>query len=473
MLVKYNSMSKTTKVPQSVLDKVNRKGKKAGYKVTGEDKKEVEKWLDTIGADEGEYAGFYKDVQYAAWGEMYVDRAQSNMRRYGLDPDSLDHRIQTMIVEHETNRGHGGNRSMLELLAKKYAPGPVVGDRQQIDQSKLTLLHVAQARQEDYATLGNAKNYLDGWNNRVANAYLALKKGGSQTAQPQTAQQNAPKQEQQSQDTNVAAPQTAATVGTRSQDPATAPAPAQQSSENTQVANSSLAQLLQANPGITTNQGLINYFYRVGGNTYTGAAQAAKSYGLNLGELTRNRRGSVSPNASASASVSSSPAAAPATQSSTAETSTTVAETAPTTREEPASPQGQAQTQEALPEGNITTNFKWSEFASRGTPVPANLRENVKRLCKNLEVLRESLGGKAIGINSGYRSESHNKSVGGATNSQHMYGTASDIRVTDYTPTQVYDKILELIKDKKMEDGGLGKYNTFTHYDVRGSRARW
>ena len=35
------------------------------------------------------------------------------------------------------------------------------------------------------------------------------------------------------------------------------------------------------------------------------------------------------------------------------------------------------------------------------------------------------------------------------------------------------DTIERLIREGKMEDGGMGRYSTFVHYDVRGSRARW
>lgn len=49
-------------------------------------------------------------------------------------------------------------------------------------------------------------------------------------------------------------------------------------------------------------------------------------------------------------------------------------------------------------------------------------------LLNKLEQLR-AYGGFTITINSGYRSASHNKKVGGATNSQHTKGTAADIVV--------------------------------------------
>ena len=54
---------------------------------------------------------------------------------------------------------------------------------------------------------------------------------------------------------------------------------------------------------------------------------------------------------------------------------------------------------------------------------------NLKNLCENwLEPLRQAQG--LIIINSGYRSESVNKAIGGVKGSNHLTGCAVDIRVT-------------------------------------------
>jgi uncharacterized protein YcbK (DUF882 family) len=54
-----------------------------------------------------------------------------------------------------------------------------------------------------------------------------------------------------------------------------------------------------------------------------------------------------------------------------------------------------------------------------------------------------------------------------------MVAKAADIKVKDLTPDQVRDTILQLIDSGKMMQGGVGRYLTFTHYDVRGRKARW
>jgi len=121
----------------------------------------------------------------------------------------------------------------------------------------------------------------------------------------------------------------------------------------------------------------------------------------------------------------------------------------------------------------VTPHFKAQEFQcpDNGVP-PEDLFDNLERLCMQLEVLREELG-KPIIVISGYRSPEFNARINGARSSQHMQATASDIKVKGVTPRKVHSTILKLIKEGRIEEGGLGLYETFVHYDVRGKRARW
>ena len=73
----------------------------------------------------------------------------------------------------------------------------------------------------------------------------------------------------------------------------------------------------------------------------------------------------------------------------------------------------------------------------------------------------------------GYRSLEYNTKIKGAKRSQHMVAKAADIIVPGMTSLEVRDIILELIREGKMEKGGVGIYPTFVHYDVRGYNARW
>jgi hypothetical protein len=139
-------------------------------------------------------------------------------------------------------------------------------------------------------------------------------------------------------------------------------------------------------------------------------------------------------------------------------------------------PAGQASGQDAgqAPGGGLSASFGWAEFACKdGTAVPEEFRGNVRRLVTQLEVLRAAMGGRAIHINSGYRSQRHNQRVGGAPNSQHLFGTAADITVEGASPRTVAAKLEQLIRSGRIAEGGIGIYSTFVHYDVRGYRARW
>ena len=86
-----------------------------------------------------------------------------------------------------------------------------------------------------------------------------------------------------------------------------------------------------------------------------------------------------------------------------------------------------------------------------------------------LEEIREACGDRPITINSGYRTESYNKKVDGAKQSQHLYAAAADIKVSGKSASEVYKLCDRLVGNR----GGVGRYSTFTHVDVRGHKARW
>jgi uncharacterized protein YcbK (DUF882 family) len=120
---------------------------------------------------------------------------------------------------------------------------------------------------------------------------------------------------------------------------------------------------------------------------------------------------------------------------------------------------------ETLPPGYVSPHFRETEFACKhcgklaDTGIP-------QELIDVLEMVREHYNAP-VTINSGYRCPTHNKEVGGVPNSQHLLGTAADIVVKGVDPAKVYAAL------DPYHEGGLGKYATFTHIDVRGSRARW
>lgn len=121
----------------------------------------------------------------------------------------------------------------------------------------------------------------------------------------------------------------------------------------------------------------------------------------------------------------------------------------------------------------MTEHFSREEFRSKdGAFFPKYAQENLQVLAEQLEVIREHFNAP-VTINSGYRSEAHNAKIGGEPNSQHLLGKAADIVVEGISPDDVADAIEFLIDSKMIKQGGLGRYTTFTHYDIRGKKARW
>lgn len=87
----------------------------------------------------------------------------------------------------------------------------------------------------------------------------------------------------------------------------------------------------------------------------------------------------------------------------------------------------------------LTTHFTLEELIEAGSArrlgleeqfnPPADIICNLNALAKNvLQPLRDAIG-HPIQITSGYRSPKVNKAVGGASNSDHIYGYAADIQL--------------------------------------------
>lgn len=115
--------------------------------------------------------------------------------------------------------------------------------------------------------------------------------------------------------------------------------------------------------------------------------------------------------------------------------------------------------------GDISENFSRSEFACKCGCGFATVDID---LVHTLEVVRKRFK-SPVKINSACRCDEHNESIGGAYGSKHKQGIAADIVVKDVHPDQVYN-FLDLFMPNSY---GVGKYNTFTHIDVRKNKARW
>ena len=121
----------------------------------------------------------------------------------------------------------------------------------------------------------------------------------------------------------------------------------------------------------------------------------------------------------------------------------------------------------------LTNNFNKAEFDCKcGCEMPKEVLINIQKLANQLQILRNKVG-VSVKINSAYRCIKHNKSIGGVSNSQHVLGKASDVVINGFKASKTFDLISELINDGNMLQGGLGAYNSFTHYDIRKTKARW
>ena len=121
----------------------------------------------------------------------------------------------------------------------------------------------------------------------------------------------------------------------------------------------------------------------------------------------------------------------------------------------------------------ITENFYLDEFECRDkSDMPKEVLFNIIALANEMQKVRDILK-TSITVNSGYRSPSYNKSIGGASKSQHLLGKACDFTAKGLTPYEVAEILEDMMQGGSIVNGGLGEYDTFTHYDIRTTPARW
>lgn len=113
----------------------------------------------------------------------------------------------------------------------------------------------------------------------------------------------------------------------------------------------------------------------------------------------------------------------------------------------------------------LSKNFKVREFRCQDGSDPVFVDSDLVVI---VQKVRDHFG-KAVTITSAFRTASHNKKVGGATYSQHLYGKAADIKVAGVAASAVANYVETLMPNT----GGIGRYSTWTHVDTRKAKSRW
>lgn len=121
---------------------------------------------------------------------------------------------------------------------------------------------------------------------------------------------------------------------------------------------------------------------------------------------------------------------------------------------------------------NLTEHFTLEELDNP----PAHLQDNAYKVAHVLEVIRLAANSPII-VTSGYRSEAHNRAIGGKPNSLHLLALAADFRALTgpYSEVQrLADLVESLIRVEAIPDGGLGRsYPKHIHYDLGRGGRRW
>lgn len=115
---------------------------------------------------------------------------------------------------------------------------------------------------------------------------------------------------------------------------------------------------------------------------------------------------------------------------------------------------------------NLTAHFKVKEFACKDGTDTVFIARELPVVCEYIRMRCN----KGITVNSAYRTPAHNKKEGGVDNSQHLYGTAADLKTpSGYTPA----KLASIAREIMPNWGGVGIYTWGIHVDVRETKSDW
>ena len=115
--------------------------------------------------------------------------------------------------------------------------------------------------------------------------------------------------------------------------------------------------------------------------------------------------------------------------------------------------------------GDLSEYFSRDEFACRCGCGADTVDVGLIRI---LDDVRQHFNAP-VTVTSGVRCPDHNRSVGGASRSQHLLGRAADIQVKGVSPNDVFN----FVRDRYPTGCGFGRYASFVHIDSRTEPARW
>lgn len=120
--------------------------------------------------------------------------------------------------------------------------------------------------------------------------------------------------------------------------------------------------------------------------------------------------------------------------------------------------------------GDLSKHFSAHELACKGKNCCGNTCAMNPKAIEALEEFRE-LVGVPFSPNSAFRCNRHNERIQGSKNSQHTKGFAIDIPLLEGFTIDRMAVAAESIP--AFLNGGIGKYPTFLHIDVRNGKSRW
>lgn len=113
---------------------------------------------------------------------------------------------------------------------------------------------------------------------------------------------------------------------------------------------------------------------------------------------------------------------------------------------------------DVLPSDKLTPYFKVREMTCK---CGCEQCEVSMELMELLDMVRERFG--SVIVNSGFRCVRHNTAVGGSANSMHLRGKAADI----WCQNVDVDELADFVESLLPRTGGVIRYKTFVHVDVR------